>query len=119
MSNVSWCGGPPGSHTKMTAGSLVVPSEPLARNGVTGAAAADATATEPNLSTSRRLGPGQGRAGIATGSADAGVGGRLGNSLPGARAEVKGAERGRVSAPCVRVGRTNGSARGADATPLG
>jgi hypothetical protein len=24
MSNVSWCGGPPGSHTKMTAGSFVV-----------------------------------------------------------------------------------------------
>src|SRR6185312_15327401 len=59
ISNVSWCGGPPGSQTKMTAGSLAVRSPAWAQNEASGPNAADATATDPNRSTSRRLGPGQ------------------------------------------------------------
>ena len=60
MSNMSWWGGPPGSHTKMTAGSLVVWSAARLLCAVSGPIAALATATEPNFSISRRLGPGQG-----------------------------------------------------------
>src|SRR5688572_20861058 len=59
MSNVSWCGGPPGSQTKMTAGSFDVRSAACALYDATGPTAADASATEPKRSTSRRLGPGQ------------------------------------------------------------
>src|SRR5882762_1896536 len=58
MSNVSWCGGPPGNQTKITAGSFEVWS-PAFEKEASGPIAADATATEPKRNTSRRLGPGQ------------------------------------------------------------
>jgi hypothetical protein len=58
MSNVSWCGGPPGNQTKMTAGSF---DEVLAsaRNGARPESPAPAKATEPKRRKSRRFGPGQ------------------------------------------------------------
>ena len=50
----------------MTAGSFEVRSAPFAWNEASGPIAAEATATDPNRSTSRRLGPEQSAENLGT-----------------------------------------------------